>query len=281
MPPPSIPPATERGGLTASDGLRLAWYRWDPAGRPRGTVCIAHGLREHSERYRHVAGAFADAGFVVFAFDWRGHGRSEGPRGHAPSYAQLLDDYGRLVGMATATPKFAYGHSMGGQIILNYGRLHPKGLDGVIATGPWLRLAFPAPAVKVLLGRILSPILPKGALPTGLKVASLSRDPEVVRAYQADPLIHDKLSFRLGITMLDGGEEVLTHAADFRLPVLVAHGDADRIIDPRSTEAFYTRAGSSDKTLRLYQGFYHEIHNEPEWARVLGDLTGWATERAG
>lgn len=281
MPPPAHPPATDRGHLTASDGLRLAWYRWDPAAKPRGTICIAHGLREHSERYRHVAGAFADAGFAVLAMDWRGHGHSDGPRGYAPSYAQLLDDYGRLIGMATAAPKFAYGHSMGGQAILNYGRLHPEGLDGVIATGPWLRLAFPAPAFKVLLGRVLSPILPKGTLPSGLEVAALSRDPEVVRAYLADPVIHDQLSFRLGITMLDGGEDALAHAAEFRLPVLLAHGEADRIVNPRATESFYAQVGSSDKTMRLYQGFFHEIHNEPEWAEVLSDLTGWATARAG
>lgn len=271
---------SERGFLSTGDGVRLAWYRWDPSRNPLGTVCLAHGHGEHAGRYSHVAGAFTAAGFAFLAFDLRGHGRSEGIRGHAPSYDHFLDDYRRLIEMAPA-PRIAYGHSMGGQIVLNYGRKHPDGINGVIVTGAWLRLAFPAPAVKIALARALRAVLPKVTLSSGLKPVDLSRDPQVCREYADDPLVHDRLSFRTGIDLLEGSAEALRAASDFRLPVLLAHGDADRLMDHRATAEFHGAAGSSDKSLRIYPGHFHEIHNEPEWERVLADLIGWSSAHVG
>jgi alpha-beta hydrolase superfamily lysophospholipase len=281
VPAPSSHPPTEAGRLPASDGVSLAWYRWDAAGPARGTICLAHGHGEHAGRYHHVAGAFAKAGFAFLAFDLRGHGRSGGTRGHAPSYQQMLDDLGLILRLAPARPCLAYGHSMGGQFVLNRALTDPAGIDAVIVTGCWLRLAFPAPALKVFLGRTLYAIAPSGTVATGLEQAALSHDAAVVAAYAADHLVHDRLSFRLGIDLLDGGERALAQAEAFRLPVLLMHGSADRLIDPQATQSFYDRAGSPDKTLRLWPGLFHETHNEVEWEEVVAVSTGWARAHAG
>lgn len=281
VPPLSSNPPSEEGRLLAADGVPLAWYRWDPAGSPRGTICLTHGHGEHAGRYAHVAQAFIRAGFVFLAFDLRGHGRSGGKRGHAPSYRQVLQDLGLVWRLAPTRPRIAYGHSMGGQTVLNRALSDPAGIEAVIVTSPWLRLAFPAPAVKVLLGRTLYGIAPSMTLPTGLEQAALSHDTAVVAAYAGDPLVHDRISFRLGIDLLDGGEQALAQAADFRLPVLLMHGSEDRIIDPQATQLFYDRAGSPDKTLRMWPGLFHETHNELEWEKVVEVSTGWARAHAG
>ncbi|HMK07612.1 MAG TPA: lysophospholipase [Anaerolineales bacterium] len=280
LPDPASYPPSEQGRLEASDGTPLAWYRWEPAGRPRGTICLTHGHGEHAGRYGHVADAFTRAGFLFLAFDLRGHGHSGGPRGHSPGYDQMLDDLGRVLALVTSRPCLAYGHSLGGQFVLNRVLVDPAGVDGVIATSPWLRLAFPAPALKVRLGRALYSVLPSFALPTGLEQAAISHLPEVVAAYAGDPLVHDRLSFRLGIDVLDGGERALAQAASFHLPLLLMHGAGDRLTDPAATREFYDRAGSADKTFRLWPELFHETHNEGVWEEVVAVSTSWARAHA-
>jgi alpha-beta hydrolase superfamily lysophospholipase len=281
IPTPSIFPPTDQGHFLSQDGLRLAWFRWDPPGAPRGTVCLAHGHGEHAGRYHHLAQAFVRSGFVFLAFDWRGHGRSEGARGHSPSLDHMLDDVGRLLALASARPRLAYGHSTGGLLVLLRALTDPTGIQGVIVTSPWLRLSFPAPALKVLMGKLLKGILPSMTTSTGLEQAALSNDGAVVAAYAADPLVHDRMSFRIGIDLLNGGEWALAHAGEFHLPILLMHGEADRITDPRATREFFEKASSADKTLRLWPGLYHETHNELDWARVVEVSTGWALAHAG
>jgi alpha-beta hydrolase superfamily lysophospholipase len=183
--------------------------------------------------------------------------------------------------MVLVRPCIAYGHSMGGQHVLNAVLADLGGIDAAIATSPWLRPAFPAPRGKVLMGRILYSVFPSGTLASGLEQPALSRDPAVVAAYAADPLVHDRISFRLGIDMLDEGERALNQAAAFRLPLLLMHGSADRISDPKATKLFYERAASADKTLRIWPGLFHETHNEPEWESVVEVSTGWARSHAG
>jgi alpha-beta hydrolase superfamily lysophospholipase len=170
---------------------------------------------------------------------------------------------------------------MGGQQVLSRGLENPDGLDGVIATSPWFRLAFPAPRPKVFLGRTLQSVVPSFTLASGLDQPSLSRDPAVVAAYASDPLVHDRISFRLGLDLLDGGQRLLSQAEAFRLPVLLMHGSADCLIDPEATRLFYEDAASLDKTLRVWPGLLHETHNEPEWQDVVQVSTGWALAHAG
>lgn len=266
--------------LTSSDGLNLFWQAWEPTGAVHGTVCLVHGLGEHSGRYAHVAAAFTTAGLSLHAIDLRGHGLSEGPRGHTPSLAQWFDDIDLLLrGASPDRPLFLYGHSLGGILILSYGIHRRSQLTGIISTGPVLRISAEVPPLKAVLGKILAGLWPTFSQRSGLIAADLSHDQEVVQAYIDDPLVHDWISSRLFVEMIAAGQDTLEKAADFQLPVLLYHAQIDRLTDRTATEDFYTKIGSTDKTLHIWPNLYHEVHNEPEKDQVLAEMIEWIITR--
>ncbi len=269
---------TVERNLKTCDGLNLFVQEWAPDSKPRAVVCLVHGHGEHIGRYAHVAEALTSAGFALHGFDLRGHGKSEGARGHASSYDALLDDIERFLQQAAESqprlPRFLYGHSMGGNLVINYALRRKPSLAGVIATGPWLRLAFEPPTIKVALGRMMNRVFPAFTQASGLETAALSRDAEVVRAYENDPLVHDKISARLFVTMYESGLWALEHAAEFPLPLLLMHGSADRLTSAQASEEFARKAGDR-VTLRIWEGWYHEIHNEPEKEKVFHLMIDW------
>lgn len=260
------------------DGLKLFAQTWEPQGRPNAVLCLVHGHGEHVGRYAHVAAALTDAGYALTGFDLRGHGKSAGPRGHTPSYDALLDDLllfeDHTAGRYPGLPRCLYGHSMGGNLVINYALRRRPDLSGVIATGPWLRLAFEPPAFKVRLGRMMNNLLPGFSQASGLETAALARDPAVVRAYENDPLVHDKISARLFVSTYEAGLWALEHAAEFPLPLLLMHGSADRLTSAEASRQFATAAGER-VTFRLWEGCYHEIHNEPEQTEVFRAMVEW------
>jgi alpha-beta hydrolase superfamily lysophospholipase len=262
----------------SADGLEMFAQSWEPDETPRAVVCLVHGLGEHSGRYAHVGKAFVEAGFVLTGFDVRGHGKSGGPRGHTPSYDALMDDIDLFIYLVAnrypGLPRFLYGHSLGGNFVINFAlRCRPE-LVGVIATGPWLKLAFQPASSKVMLGKIMNNILPSFSQASGLDTRALSHDPEVVNAYENDPLVHDKISARLFLNVFESGLWALDHAAEIPLPLLLMHGGADRIISLEASRQFAASAG--DKvTLRIWDGLYHEIHNEPEQGEVFTVMIDW------
>lgn len=261
----------------SNDGLALAGYLWQPDGTPRAVIALVHGLGEHAGRYRHVAAALNAAGYAVLTFDQRGHGRSAGKRGVIPRYDALMDDIDLLLAQVRqrfpGQHIFLYGHSLGGNEVLNYALRRQPNLAGVVATSPGLRTTTPPPAAQLALGKVMNRIWPAFTMPNGLELAAISRDPAVVRAYEADPLTHDRLSAALGIGLLEAGEWALAHAAEFPVPLLLIHGDADRITAPAASTEFASRA--PDSTLKLWPGLYHETHNEPEQAAVLAYTVTW------
>ncbi len=264
--------------LQTSDDLQLYAQAWQPDDNPRGVVCLVHGLGEHSGRYAHVATALNQAGYALLAFDLRGHGKSQGRRGHTPSYDALMDDIANFLAEVEkrnpGIPCFLYGHSLGGNLVLNYAlRGNPK-LTGVVATAPSLKLAFEPPAIQVALGRGMDKIWPAFVQPNGLDLQALSRDPEVARKYRSDPLVHDRISARLFVGFFEAGQWALDHASQFRLPLLLMHGGADRITSHEASREFAARAGD-EATLKIWEGLYHEIHNEPEQAQVFDTLIAW------
>lgn len=288
----------------SSDGLSFYFQGWEPEGTARAVVCLVHGLGEHSGRYAHVAQVLNDAGYILFGFDLRGHGRSAGRRGHTPSYEALMDDIGGLLDEADARypglPRFLYGHSLGGNLVLNYAlRRHlpsnlptregeplsplalqqrgagERGLCGVIATSPAVRLPQPPPRLQVVLAKAMNRLYPALQMPNGLALDGLARDPEVIRAYASDPLVHNKISVRLALEMLAAGEWALAHAAEFPLPLLLVHGTADILTSAQASAEFAARVPAGRCTLKLWDGFYHETHNEPEKAEVLGFMVDW------
>jgi len=260
------------------DGLRLYAQGWQPETESKGVVCLVHGLGEHSGRYAHLAAFLNQAGYALLAFDLRGHGKSEGQRGHTPSYQALLEDISHLLEEAAERyldrSRFLYGHSLGGTLVIEYALRHCPQLAGVIASGPLLRTAFEPPAWKLTLAKIMRSLWPTLALSNEIDRQALSRDPEVVRAYNDDPLVHDRLSTRLGMDMLQSGLWSLEHAAEFALPLLLMHGSADRLTSAQASREFAAQAGDGC-TLRIWDGFYHEIHNEPEQGQVFAYLLEW------
>lgn len=259
------------------DGLEL-WARgWKPE-NPKAVVVLVHGHGEHANRYQHVAEAFVAAGYAMQAFDVRGHGQSSGPRGHTPSYENLMNDITDFIGDAQqrypGLPVFLYGHSMGGNQVINYALRSPKALKGVIATGPWLRLAFDPPTAQVMVAKFLNNIAPSFSLASGLSQAALSRDPEIVTKYASDPLVHDKISVKLYTSIYGNGLWALEHAADLKIPMLLMHGSADKLTSAPASQEFAQKAGNL-VTLRIWDGFYHEVHNEPEKAEVIQVMIAW------
>ncbi len=266
----------------SADGIDLYARGWEPDQAPRAVVCLVHGLGEHVSRYANVAQAFTDEGFVLFGFDQRGHGRSGGPRGHVPSYNQMMEDIALLLKQAATRypglPTFLYGHSMGGNEVLNFALRRKPELKGVIATGPFLRLAFQPPAAQVTLARMMNGIFPAFTQKSGLELAALSRDQKVIDSYVADPLVHDKITARLFVELFDSGEWALNRAGEFTLPLLLMHGSADRLTSANASREF-AQHGGKNISLHIWDGWFHEIHNEAKQAEVFKVMVDWLNAR--
>ncbi len=262
----------------SSDGLEMYGRQWDPGFPPKAAIALVHGHGEHTRRYDHVAAALADKGYALLGFDLRGHGKSGGPRGHTPSYAALMDDITAFTAQVESRypglPRFLYGHSLGGNLVLNYGLRCSSTFRGVIATAPWLELSFQPPASQVRLGRLMNRIAPAFAQNSNLDTKGLSHDQAVVTAYEQDPLVHEKVSARLFVSMYETGLWALEHAAEFPLPLLLMHGAADPITSPKASQEFARRAGEK-VTLKIWDNMYHEIHNEPARAEVFQFMLAW------
>ena len=260
------------------DGLQLFGQSWQPESQPQAVICLVHGLGEHSGRYGHVADSLIQAGYTLISFDLRGHGKSEGPRGHTPSYEALMQDISSLLEVANKQfpqlPSFLYGHSLGGNLVLNYVLRRQSHFKGVIATDPWLRLAFEPPRFKIILAQITNYIWPSFSQKSGLDTKAISRDSEVVYAYENDPLGHDHISARMFVGIYQAGQWVLEHASELSLPLLLMHGGADKLSSIEASKEF-DRKIPKKCTFKIWDGLYHEIHNEPEKEEVFKFLIDW------
>jgi len=264
--------------IKTTDGLNLFAQVWLTKKPAKALVVIVHGLGEHSSRYGHVAKIFNEQGFNVFAFDLRGHGRSEGPLGRIPSYAQFNSDITSAVTFAKQEygkdqPVFMYGHSLGASAVLYCGLLPDLDLNGIIATSPSMDISSTS-KVKILLAKILNPILPGFTMSSGLDANTLSRDKTVVEAYKNDPLVHDQVSVRLGRYIMEAGEIATKQASHWYLPLLVMHGTEDRLCGIKGTDAFMELL-KGDITYKRWEGLYHETHNEPEKEYVIQFMADW------
>lgn len=268
--------------LQTSDSMRLFAQAWQPAGQVKAAICLMHGIGEHSGRYQHVAAALTQAGYAVLGMDLRGHGLSDGRRGHVPSLEAIFDDIHLMLEEAqrrfAGVPIFIYGHSMGG-LVLNYVIKFKPPLAGVVVTSPNLRLAFEPPAFKVALGKMMNSIWPAFSQASELETTAISRDSEVVRAYVDDPLVHDRISARLFICVVyEASKWALEHAGEFSLPLLLMHGSGDRITSAEGSREFAAQAGDIC-TLKIWDGSYHELHNEPEKEQVFAEIISWLDQR--
>lgn len=262
----------------SKDGLEMYAQSWEPEGPPRAIVFFIHGLGDHSGRYAHIGKALADAGFAMTSFDQRGHGKSGGQRGHFPSLETILDDIHQHIQQAgerfPVLPTFLYGHSLGGLLVLNYATYHKHSLKGVIVTAVALRTPVLEQKFKMALVKVLGGLFPTMTIPTGLDVTGLSRDREVVRAYQEDPLVHDLATLASGRMGSPAMDRAFAHAAEFSTPLLLMHGTADRLTYPWGSQEFCDLV-PGNCTLKLWDGLYHELHNEPEQDQVLAFVIDW------
>ena len=267
------------------EALRLHTIRWPAAATPRASIVLAHGFGEHLGRYEHLGQALSQAGFDAVGHDARGHGRSSGVRGDTPGYPAYVDDLRGLVARVKAErpglPVFLFGHSFGGGLVLHTAlKSAPGELAGVVATGPYLKLAFTPPAWKVAIGRALGSVYPGLRLPTELKTEWLSHDPQVSSAYRTDPLVHSTISARAFFGIEAANAWTLEHAPELRVPLLVIHGGDDHITDAAASERFVAQAGSTDKTYRRLPGMYHEVLNEIDAGPVYDEILAWLRQRS-
>lgn len=247
---------------------------------PKAVIGIVHGMGEHSGRYNYLVDALTSANISVVSYDQMGHGKTEGKRGHVAKYDILIGCANELVAkmieLVPAKPVFLFGHSMGGNVVLNYLLKRKPKINGAIVSAPWLKLAFDPPAIQVKLGRLVSGLLPGLVQSTKLDVTAISRDTKEVKRYKDDTLVHDKISTAFFVGVHDSGEWALEHAKDLATPLLVYHGTGDRLTSHEASKLF-SEAAPGDVTFRSLEGYFHESHNEGEHDRneVFKMIIGW------
>ncbi|UFS99634.1 alpha/beta hydrolase [Nocardia huaxiensis] len=268
---------TETGEFQGAGG-RVYWQSWLPDAEPRAVAVIVHGYAEHSGRYAHVAKRLNEAGIAAYALDHIGHGRSAGKNANVESLDGAADNVAAMVKLAAekhpGLPRFVIGHSMGGLTTAYLATRAPLDVDGIALSGPAVKIEA-GNAVQRLVAPLIGKYLPN--LPV-LKLDStlVSRDPQVVHAYDTDPLVwHGGVPARTGLEMLRAGDFVLSHLDNLTVPLLVQHGSSDGLASPLGTDIIDQLAASKDKTVIRYDGLYHEIFNEPEQDKVITDLVNW------
>lgn len=270
--------------FTASDGDNLGLRDWLVPDRIalRGVVVLVHGLGEHAGRYERVARHLTRWGFAVRGYDQYGHGESSGAHGTLTSDTRLLDDLADVVDAARArmdaiTPLILLGHSMGGLVAARFVSLNIRPVQGLVMSSPALDPGL-NPVQKLLLA-ILPDLLPNLRVGNGLKPEFLSHDVAVVKAYRADPLVHDRISPRLGKFIADNGPATIAAAPDWKTPTLLLYAGQDRLVNPAGSRAFAAAAPASCVSSRCFEGMYHEIFNEPDRDQVFAELQRWLLAR--
>jgi len=273
------------GTFAGSDGVKL-FYRHYPAESEKARLVIAHGLGEHSGRYVNVIERLLPRGISVWVPDHRGHGQSEGRRGHVLNFMQYLTDLKSMLelareGMIGDCNCFLLGHSMGGLLAIYYAQRYPEHIDGVVASSPALGMVIEVPAAKKILGSLMSYLWPSLTLGNELDAGKISHDPDVVSAYGNDPLVHDRVSARFFTELMAAMQTVDQQISSLKVPILMQVAGDDHLVNARTAVQFFEKLQTPDKTLHVYEGLYHEIYNElaVQREKVLLDLVGWLVER--
>lgn len=270
----------QTGELTSTDGKKLFYQTWKKA-EPKGIVIICHGVGEHSDRYTNFLDSVQDTELSVYGLDHRGHGRSEGKKGHIMSFDEYIDDFNLLVKIArdenNSLPLIIMGHSMGGVIAFKYVLKYGQNFAGLILSSAGLKTKVEVPPFKAKAALFLSKTFPSLTMSSGLDSGMLSHDQNVIEAYLKDPLVHDQVSSRWYTEFVSAGQECLKRATELALPLLIIHGQADGIVDCRGSEEVMEKAGSRDKELYIFEHLYHETMNEiaADREKVLTIVKTW------
>jgi len=263
---------------TTKSQEKIYAYSWPIEEEPKAVICLVHGLGEHLHRYEHFAAYFNNQGYVVIAFDNVGHGRSGGKRGHVANYQIHMDNIKELLDEAEKRypllPKFLYGHSMGGNFVLNYGLKNNPSIAGLITTGAFITLdKRPSPLLMNFV-KIIRYVLPSLLQANDLNPDHVSSDPKVVAKYVNDPLVHDKISTNAAVELFDAADWLAGYQGEVETPYLLMHGAVDSLTSPNGSRLLSNNL-NGDVTHKEWEGMYHEIHNEPDQEKVFDYTIGW------
>jgi alpha-beta hydrolase superfamily lysophospholipase len=261
------------------EGNNLYYQNWLPDDKPKAVLLIVHGLAEHSGRYKNVINYFIPRGYAAYSFDYRGHGKSEGKRGYVERFSCYLDDLESFLTLVRSkhpeNSVFIIGHSVGATIGATFAINHQHEFNGLILSGTIIKPGASFSKVKIIMANLFSLVLPKMGVDR-LDASTISQDKTVVDAYINDPLVYrGRISARLGVELIKAMQNLTNQMPQIKLPLLIMHGTSDRLCDPEGSQMLYKRASSIDKTLKLYNGFYHEIFNEPGREQVFKDMEEW------
>jgi len=270
------------GSFGSADGINLYYQCWLPDSAPKSILVIVHGLAEHSSRYASTAAYFVSRGYAVYSFDYRGHGKSEGIPGYVERFSHYTDDLRSFINMISENNRNSkitlLGHSMGATISATFAVEHQDWLDGLILSGIVMKIGDSVSPLTIMMGRLISAFFPKMGV-TVIDASAISRDNAVVDAYINDPLVYQgKISARLGVELINTIKRLQNDVSKIYLPVLIMHGTCDSLSDPKGSEIFYGSVGSKDRTLKLYEGYYHEVFNDMGKEQVLADTEAWLEE---
>lgn len=280
-------PSETTGNFFSTNGAAI-FYRHRPAADERARLVLVHGLGEHSGRYAHVMDFLNEKGVTVTAMDHQGHGQSGGRRGHIDRFDLYLEDLKQMLAITknnlpSGMKCLLLGHSLGGLAVLRFAQRHPDAADGLIISSPALAPAIKIPLIKGGAAKVLSSLLPTLTLDNELAPDHLSHDPEVVKAYVEDPLVHRRISTRWFTEFLAAMKLTASNADAIQAPVLMQVAGADRLVDPQASKTFFQSLTIRDKALFVYEKLYHEIYNETAEARsqVMADLGQWLDKHLG
>jgi alpha-beta hydrolase superfamily lysophospholipase len=263
--------------IALSDGQVLRGMISTSGDKARALIIFVHGLGEHIKRYESWAAMLRNEGISFTGLDLPGHGRSDGSRGNIRSYSVTDEMIGILHEnvrkIFPGVPVFIYGHSLGGGIVLDYILRKKPDFKGAVVTSPWLKLSFQPSKFKILLAGAMKSILPGMIQPSGLVMDHISHDRTVVERYAADPLVHDKISVSLFHSAMNAAGKSLANASNLHIPLLIMHGSDDLLCSPEGSREFASRSNLAE--LKIWEGGYHELHNEPFRNEVFAYLIGW------
>lgn len=261
------------------DGINLFFREITPEKKVNAVICLIHGLGDHSGWFKDLFNFFVGSNFAIFTFDLRGHGKSEGMRGHIPSYEALMKDIDLLFNIAQKSfqgvPLFLYGHSFGGNQVLNYAlRRHPD-ISGIIASAPWLRLYSNPSRIKLYSNFFMSKVKPSVYVNNVVNEENLSHNQDISISQKQDPLVHNFVSASLFTNAYKSGEWAIKNASDLDIPLLLLHGDSDKITSCSASEEFIKNAPANFVTFKVWEGLYHSLHNEISNNDIFTNILEW------
>jgi alpha-beta hydrolase superfamily lysophospholipase len=273
----------EEGHFQSIRNTSIYWQAWLPESEPRAVLLIVHGYDDHSGRYMTIVNHFVPKGFAVYGLDHIGHGKSEGKR----RYVQKFEDYTETLQMflrmvrnkQTERPVFPIGFSMGALIALVYLLDNQEECAGTVIIGPAVKVPDNISAFTIFMVKLLSAILPKAGL-LAFEDEDISKDQTVIEAYKSDPLVYrGKMTARLSAEFLKAMIRFDKGGSRITLPILIVQGAEDRLVDPKDAQLIFDLIQSKDKQIKLYEGLYHEVFNEPERDMVFADMEEWLNQR--